>query len=145
MTVQMSNKTRTSEVNIAKTIKIMMGQQQRNMGLQAPVQRPSPGDHAAYLHAEMPTSISLDSPHDNTHDEQQKTQVRGQYRENHQNHDVQAAAQYEPASPCAEATTRRTYILKCQPAYRQKDNTMTDQMSKKNACPRSVSQKPSKS
>ena len=87
MTVQMSNETRTSEVSIAKTMQIMMGQQQRNMTLQAPVQRPSPGDHAAYLPTEMPTTISSDNPHDNRHDEQKRMHVRDQYREKNQNHD----------------------------------------------------------
>ena len=76
--------------------------QQRTKG-----RSPSLGGDAAYLHAVMPTSISSDSPHDNTHDEQPKTHVRGQYRENHANHDGSAAAQYDPASPCAEAESRR--------------------------------------
>ena len=107
MTHTISNKTRTSEVSIAKTIKIMVGEQQRNMSQQAPVQRPSLGDDAAYLLAEMPTSISSDSPHDDGFDKQKNTHIRGQYRENHQNHDGSAAAQYDPASPCAEAESRR--------------------------------------
>ena len=80
MTDTISNKTRTSEVSIANIIEIMMGQQQRNMSLQAPVQRPSPGNHAAYLHTEMPTSTSTGSRHDDGSDEQQNTHVRGQYR-----------------------------------------------------------------
>ena len=73
MTVQIDNKKRMYEVSIAKPIKIMMGEQQRNMTLQAPVQRPSPGDHAAYLHPEMPTSISSERPHDDGSDEQCRT------------------------------------------------------------------------
>ena len=83
MTDTISNKTRTSEVSIAKTIKIIMGQQKRNMSQRAPVQRPSLGDHAAYLQAEMPTTISSRNTHDDRHDQQQNTHVRDQYREHH--------------------------------------------------------------
>ena len=72
MTVQMSNKTHTSEVSFAKTIKIMMGQQQRNMSLQAPVQRPTPGDCAAYLHPDLSTSILSNTPQNTSHDVQKR-------------------------------------------------------------------------
>ena len=68
-------------------MQIMMGEQQRNMSLQAPVQKLSLGDDVAYLPTEMPTSISTERPHDDDLDEQQITHVRDQYRENHQNHD----------------------------------------------------------
>ena len=74
----MTNKRRTSEVSIAKTMKIIMGQQQRNVSLQTPVQRPSPGDHAAYLHTEMPTSILTERPHDDGSDEQCEANIESQ-------------------------------------------------------------------
>jgi hypothetical protein len=45
------------------------------------VYRLSLGGGAAYLHAEMQTSIASDSPHDNGPDEQCQAQVKGQCRE----------------------------------------------------------------
>ena len=45
------------------------------------VERQSLDLSAAYLHPEMRTSITPDSPHDDRHDEQRETHVGGQYRE----------------------------------------------------------------
>ena len=78
----------------------MVLEQQRNISMQAPVYRQSLDPRAAYLQAEMRTSKTPDSPHDDSPDEQCKAHVKGQYHELEKNHGRFEAAQYQHASPC---------------------------------------------
>ena len=86
--------------------KITMGLQQRNISMQALVYRQSLDLSAAYLHPEMRTSITPDSPHDDGPDEQCQAHVQGQCREKvKRKHDI-VEHHSDRARRCLQAESR---------------------------------------